>query len=382
MPDTEELARAMMGSGPRRRRTAKTRNSLKVGVHAGDLSYIDQPVLCGHYIGDAISGAEAKLDEKLKGVLSERERLGVYASEIGTSAIVLRLPSGEEAARGSLEGAVIVGLGQYNGQLSARQVTETVRAAVVRYLLQLRDALPRKPEDSVQLFSVLIGWGSTANISISESVAAITRGVLEANRQFRDGTGKGRQQVHAVSELYFIDLYRDAAIIAAYSVRDLPKLLASDLKRMGARLEPASVLHSGKGVKERLYTGGDFGYWSRLIVTDADASEIDCPPECYEVRYQSSLPREILRRLSNQSQCPDCNTSASIQDINPGASSNADAGTPGDASPVKTRYYPERLKYLLLSTRARAEIVWQRRQPGLVEDIISNSFVNPIITLN
>ena len=242
-------------------------------MHAGDLSYIDQPVLCGHYIGDAISGAEAKLDEKLNGALSERDRLGVYASEIGTSAIVLRPPSGEEAARGSLPGAVIVGLGQYNGQLSARQVTETVRAAVVRFLLQLSDALAGKPEDSIQLFSVLIGWGSTANISISESVAAITRGVLEANRQFRDGAGKGRQQVHAVSELYFIDVYRDAAITASHSVLELPELLATDLKRMGTRLEPASVLQSGEGVMERLYTGGDFGYWSRLIVTDADASE-------------------------------------------------------------------------------------------------------------
>lgn len=369
MANSEELARAMLGSGPRRRKTAKTHNVLKVGVHAGDLSYIDQPVLCGHYIGDAISGAEAKLDEKLNGILSERERLGVYASEIGTSAIVLRPPSRDEVARGSLPGAVIVGLGQYNGQLSARQITETVRSAVVRYLLQLRDVTARKPEDNIKLYSVLIGWGSTANISISESVAAITRGVLEANRQFRDGVGKSHQQGHAVNELYFIDIYRDAAITAAYSALNLPELLATDLKRMGARLEPAPVLNSGEGIMERLYTGGDYGYWSRLIVTDADASEIECPPECYEVRCQSSLPREMLRQLCKQTQDPNGELSNINADVAPSVS--------GGASPVKPRYYPERLKYLLLSTRARAETILQRRQPGLVEDIISKQRHNP-----
>ncbi len=370
MADAEELARAFMGSGPRRRKAAKARQALRVAVRAGDLSYIDQPVLCGHYIGDAISGAEAAMDRMLNGSLSERERLGVYAGDIGSSAIVLRPPSGEDLARGSLKGALIVGLGPFTGQLSARQVTETVRAAVLRYLLQLRDALNRQPEQVVQLYSVLIGWGSTSSISVAESVAAITRGVLEANRQFRDVAGRGRAPTIAVSDLCFIELYRDAAISAAQAVLDLPEQLANDLGRLGARLEPAASLRVGEGVVERLYASSDLGHWSRLIVTDADASDIYCAPECYEPRYQSPMPPEALKRLCRQSRCIE-----GAEDK--GEAETADDGIPADAPPGESRYYPERLKYLFLSQRARAETVWQRRQPGLIEDLIRKQRHNP-----
>lgn len=322
----EELARAFLGSGPRRRKPARGKQVLKVSVRAGDIRFLDQPVLCGHYIGDAISGAEATLDRMLGGALSERERLGVYASHIGTQAIVLHPPNREELQRGSLPGAVIVGLGPFTGQLSARQVSETVRAAVLRFLLHRRDALYTTPEARVSLYSLLIGWNSTASISVADAVAAVTRGVLEANGEFRDGVGKRREQDVAVTELCFIELYRDAAISAAHAVRALPETLANELKGLRARIEPAPALEMGEGVLDRLTVTDDPGYWSRLIATDADANE--------------------------------------AEPVRP--------ALPGDA-----RYYPARLKYVFLSRRARAETVEQQRQPGLIEAIISDQLHNP-----
>ena len=88
-PGDDELARACVGAGSRRRfsAAAPTKTALKVAVRAGDLRFLDQPVLCGHYVGDAISGAEASLNELLAGALAERERLGAYAEAIGSSAI-------------------------------------------------------------------------------------------------------------------------------------------------------------------------------------------------------------------------------------------------------------------------------------------------------
>ncbi|MBL8488552.1 MAG: CHAT domain-containing protein [Rhodocyclaceae bacterium] len=363
VPGEEELARAFLGSGPRRRKASRGRQVLRVAAQAGDLRHAQRPVLCGHYVGDAISGAEAALDSILKGTLSERERLGVYAGEVGTSAIVLQPPNAEERARGSLPGAVVVGLGQFTGQLSARQIGETVRAAVLRFLLQLRDVVRVGADEPVQLYSVLIGWGSTTSISVGDSVAAITRGVLEANRQFGEAAAKGRQPVLAVTDLCFIDLYRDAAISAAQAVATLPDLLAAELRRLGARIEAAPTLAEGEGVLDRLAVASEMGHWSRLIVTDADAPETPCPPECYEVRVQSPLPREVLERLCRQARCAEEAAGA--------APAPAAAGKPADAAPAASRYYPERLKYVFLSERARAEMVWQRRQPGLIEALIA-----------
>lgn len=366
--DAEELARAVMGSGPRRRKAAKGRRTLRVSVHAGNLFYVDQPVLCGHYVGDAISGAEGALDRMLGGLLSERDRLGIYAGPVGSSAIVLLPPNREQSGRRSLPGAVIVGLGEFNGQLSTRQISETVRAGTLRFLLQMRDSLGFTTDDAITLYSVLIGWASTSSISVAESVAAITRGVLEANRQFQEASGKCHPCDIAVTDLTFVELYRDAAISAARAVLGLRDLLASDLKRLGARIDPATSLHVGDGVLDRLCASNELDHWSRLIITDADATDANCPAECYEVRTQSAMPPELLRRLCRQASCIDQVAAGSDKKV---ASEETAADNDSDDEETKEcRYLPERLKYVFLSNRARAETVWQRRQPGLVEEIV------------
>lgn len=369
IPGEEELARALLGSGPRRRKPSRGRQTLKVSVYAGDIRYLDQTVLCGHYVGDAISGAELTLDEMLDGCLSERERLGIYATGIGTSAIVLRAANREQRERGSQLGAVIVGLGEFNGQLSVREVTETVRAAVLRYLLQLRDMLGVQAEDPVRLNSLLLGWNSTAHITIAESVAAVTRGVLEANRQFSDALSKSREQGATVTDLCFVELFRDAAITAAYAAIDLPREMEGELKRLGARIEPARTLEVGNGVRERLSADDGQGHWSRLIVTDPDAMDTTCPPECYEASRKLPIPADVLNRLCGKG-C-ECEHAGESSDTAGGNTS------PRDASPSEQRYYPQRLKYVFLSQRARAEQTVQQRQPGLIEAIVREQSRNP-----
>ncbi|MEO8410767.1 MAG: hypothetical protein ABI478_09380, partial [Propionivibrio sp.] len=365
----EELARALMGSGTRRRASARRKTRLRVSVRAGDLRFVDQPVLCGHYVGDAISGAEASIDELLTGALTERQRLGVYAADIGTSAIIVRPPSGEEGARGSRLGAVIIGLGKFDGQLSARQIAESVRAGVVRLLLQLRDALQVKPDAEVQLYSVLIGWNSTASISVAESMAAITRGVLEANHQFRDALSQSRQHGATVSELCFIEIFRHAAIAAAHAVLELPQKLAADLKRLGALIEPAATLIIGDGMIDRLSVDSDVGHWSRLIVTDAAASEAGSAGSGPVAGNEPPC-------AGNSGVTASGNVAIAITPLaplrpNPDSAAAAEpALAVADVSLLESRYFPERLKYVFLSQRARAEAVVQQRQPGLIEAII------------
>lgn len=342
IPSADELARALIGSAPRRRQRPP-RAGLAVSVLAGDLRFVDQPVICGHYIGDPIAAAEAILDKELDGRLSERERLGVYAGEIGTAAIVLPPRSAGQSLRDSRPGAIIVGLGDFNGQLGARQISETVRTAVLRLLLLLRDTSALGSETPIRLYSLLLGGNSTTHISVDESVAAVTCGVLEANNQFAQVVAKSEFPGMPVATLTFIDIYRDVAITAAHAVAELPRTLASQLRALNAELDVARSLEIGKGVRERLAAGTGQGYWSRLIITDADAPDSNAPAEGDAAAGRPPLPPERLPGLAAQ---------------------------PPDGAAGETRYLPERLKYVFLSQRARAETLVQQRQPGLIEAII------------
>ena len=69
------------------------------------------------------------------------------------------------APRGSLRGAVVTGLGSYDGALSLTDLTEAVRAGVLRYLLQVVDVLG-KADREVSLATVLLGYNSSANLTV------------------------------------------------------------------------------------------------------------------------------------------------------------------------------------------------------------------------
>lgn len=341
-PTEEELAAGLFGdpraSAPRPR---KATSSLRISVTAGDLRFVSSPVLCGHYPCDPIAGPEAVIDENIVfGGLRERERLGLYPGPIGTSAIVVMPASETQQAFGIRRGAVIVGLGDF-GKLSAPAVTETVRAGVLRFLLWARDTrLDREVNPAsagLKLSSLLIGHNSTTSITAEDSMAAIVVGVMEANRQFEEGLDNVPGQPvrpQYVDQLEFIELYLDTAISAVHASRDLPQRLKCDLQRLGVSLEAEAELQMGGGARQRLSdSSGNSGYWPRIVVTDADHRESDCPPECFESHRASAMLEE-------------------------------EAGEP---------LYAERLRFLFLSERARAETIVHQRQPRLLETLVANA---------
>jgi CHAT domain-containing protein len=315
----EEVALALFNDRPQREPVEDKTQTLQVAVRAMDLRFVQQPIICGHYQADSIASAERMIDEYIvKGALSQRERLGIYAGPVGTSTLVLRPRNAEDWRRNTCRGAIIVGLGEWS-QISAQNITDTVRDGVLNYLLNL----PLNPQiDSSQieqlgLNSLLIGYNSTTHITVEASIEAIVRGVCEANQQYRYNCED--QPKRAIGKLDFVEFYLDTAITAAYIVRDLPKRLETDLRRLEARLIPANELIAPRyqGVRHRLSErtiGG--GYWPRLMVTNAQEQE---PPA----------------KLEN---------------------------TPA-----------EELKYVYLSERARAETIIQQRQPGLIEALMRDA---------
>ena len=331
--DPDALQRCLMGGSPRNRVPPRPKRRLEVAIKAMDLRFLSQPIMVGHYDRDPIAGAESLIDrELLEGDLSERHSLGLYAGGRGTATVVLRVPNDIERQRGSLSGAIVTGMGSYDRTLSPSDLTEAVRAGALRYLLQIIDVLG-KSDREVPLATLLLGYNSSANLTVTSSVEALVRGVIEANAKFYETT---RLNIR-IARLDIVEIYLDTAISAVYALRQLATQLAVQAEKQGTMLVCRSELGQGEGLRQRLFDDSNSSYWPRLIITDAERNDDTCAP----VR-QGTLPAAGL----------------------PGES--------GGAAPIA-----DRLRFLYVGQRARAESVALQRQPGLIEQLVAQQIHNP-----
>ena len=104
---------------------------------------------------------------------------------------------------------MVTGLGPYDGTLAANTLTEAVRTGALRYLLQYADCSGERSGE-ISLCTLLLGYNSTANLTIAASVEALVRGVVESNKKFAEAT-RGSLRIRS---LEIIELYRDTAISA------------------------------------------------------------------------------------------------------------------------------------------------------------------------
>ena len=150
---------------------------IELTVVHGHLAFARFPVLVGHYSGDAFAGTEARLDRALGSRLSDRRKLGLYPSRIGTSAILL-----DPNSRPS--GAVVVGLGQPAG-LSIGTLRETLRQGILAFVAETLDqgcASPdaADPKTRLGLSSLLVGAGE-GGIDRNSCVQALLQATSQAN---------------------------------------------------------------------------------------------------------------------------------------------------------------------------------------------------------
>lgn len=326
------LAAGLMGGGlgDRGRSRARAGRRLEVCVRAGDLRFLQRPILLGGYEQDPISGPMKLIDEEMLDFeLSSRYQLGLFPGPLGTASAVLCQPNEAEVRRKSMRGAVVTGLGVYDGSLGLQQLTEAVRNGVLRYLLHVADLLGKQRRE-LPLASVLLGYNSSANLPVATSVEAVVRGVIAANDEFREAT----QLDIRVADLEIIEIYLDTAITAVYELRRIARKLESLAKATRTNLVVRSDLCRGRGARHRLFDGRGAGYWPRLHVGDAGP-------------------------------CEDGSGRANASPAAPG-------GPPrGPSAPRGSTAITDRLRFLYVGQRARAESVVLQRQPGLIERLVS-----------
>lgn len=175
---------------------------LRISVENGNLRFVRQPLLLGHYAGTSFSGSEALVDTLLKGAMTKARQLQDYPGAIKSHAVFVNpAPNPADPLRIPLPAAaVIVGLGE-EGALRPGQLCETVCQGVLGFVQRARE---RDGNDALELATTLMGTGGPG-MSVGTAAQFIARGVVEANRRLNETGDKG------VGCLRIVELYLDRA---------------------------------------------------------------------------------------------------------------------------------------------------------------------------
>jgi CHAT domain-containing protein len=257
-PDEEELVAAALGYHTRLTQE-EVRPQVEVRVSHGNLEQVCHPIVVGHYEGDSILSAEAVLDSRLGGRLSELQRMGLYPGAIGTSHVFLN--PGKKPG-----GAVLVGLGEV-GKLTAGQLVASFTRAMMDYALVIRENLDKTLTDGleddtdfipVHVATLLIGTVGGGGIGLADSITSILRAITQANMAL-DQTEQGARLRLQVVE--FIELYEDRAVEAARLVQDLvlnPEFHSGFTLRTLMKILPGS--------RSRVMYNDPPGWWRRIQI--------------------------------------------------------------------------------------------------------------------
>lgn len=282
-PTEEELLDAAAGGRSRiTPSVADTAYTLQVSVMHGHLRYAKYPVAVGHYTATNIVNAEAVLDKRLGGRLTERHKLNRYPGPKGTAAVVLTEPDHQPP------GALIIGLGDI-GEIRADVVREGVTTAVLEYALTLAECPARAAASGVRAASfstLLIGTYGGHALTVDESVEAILTGVVNANRILQAQKLWDKVRIEKVE---FVELYEDVAIQAihaAYRLRAKPPAEFGD--QVGIEVAPNLLNPQRGGRYQRPYAPYANDWWRRIQIVGVNK-------HAGEAIYQS-FP-ELLRQL-------------------------------------------------------------------------------------
>jgi hypothetical protein len=195
---------------------------LQVTVVNGDLTFISQPFLLGHYRSARLSGAEGVMNAVLDGAMQRSLDAGLYPTHPGTHQVFLNTVGDPRNPwrPPRPEAVIVVGLGA-EGELRAVDLVATVRQGTIAWAqrrMEEPDAVA-----TLELSATLIGSGGSG-ISAGQSAQLIAQGVREANEQL------SAAKWPRVGRLLLIELYEDRATEAWRALRaqatDAPTELA------------------------------------------------------------------------------------------------------------------------------------------------------------
>lgn len=287
----------VMGSA--REEAARPRTAaLAVAVRNGDLRFIGEPLLIGHYRSLQLTGAEAVIDRLVDGAMGRALKAGLYPDAPGSHQVFRnkRRDPDKPGEMAKPAAALVAGLGE-EGKLRETDLVYTVRQAVLAYAQRLSESTTGA-HSRFDLASTLMGSGGTG-ITPGAAARAIAQGVLEANGKLQENGWP------IVGQLLLIEQYLDRAGEAWHALQLQEQSAPSRLKLVGR-------IGFGPGALRRPldsgYRGARHDFISALKVPGRDAAHpcinytLDTRRARTEVRAQhaqGSLLRQLVIQASN-----------------------------------------------------------------------------------
>jgi hypothetical protein len=272
--------------------------ALQVEVINGDLSYVDLPLLIGHYRTVELTGTEAVVNRLLAGALQRSLDLQVYPETPGSCEIFINAASGALDNPWRMprpEATIVVGLGE-EGKLQGRDLAMTVRQGALAWAQRMAERHPGR--SSFELASTLISSGGQG-MHTGQSAQMIVQGLREANERLRQMNARaGSAALPVVARLKIVELYQSRAIEAWSALRVMQAATPAFL-RLCERL---GQLHGGlRRPLDSGYRGANYDLVTATTTTDRHGREsisytLDSKRARSEVRAQSAQIG-LLRRL-------------------------------------------------------------------------------------
>jgi hypothetical protein len=192
--------------------------ALRITIVNGDLTYIPEPLLIGHYRTSRLTGAEAVMDRAIGYAMSASLRRGLYPVAPGTHQVFVNVTTNADNPwqLPRPEAVIVAGLGS-EGELRGSDLANTVRQAVIGLAQRLteRSTVPA----GFTLATTLLGSGGSG-ITTGQSAQLIAQGVREANEQLAEDSATPPRWPR-VDHLRMIELYLDRASEAWNAVQAL-----------------------------------------------------------------------------------------------------------------------------------------------------------------
>lgn len=175
---------------------------LQLSVLNGNLSFVGETLLVGHYRASELTGTEAVVNRLVGGTLQASLAAGLYPDAVGTQQVFVNTRS-DPANPWRLPrpaSVLVVGLGE-EGTLREAELTTSVRQGVLAWAQRLAETRAAGPH---ALAATLLGSGGLG-ITAGAAARAIAHGVCEANQR---AAASGWP---AVASLTLVELYLDRA---------------------------------------------------------------------------------------------------------------------------------------------------------------------------
>jgi CHAT domain-containing protein len=301
---------------------------LRVTVVNGNLAFVRQPLLVGHYTSSQLSGAALAVNGMVGGVLADALEVGRYPQQAGVAQVFRNTAAPQhDALLPQPESVVVIGLGPEGG-LNEALLAESVCQGVLAWTERLAEGRATRntpllpgasaPGEGIALAAVLMGSGGIG-FQPGNAARAIALGVRAANsRIVRLNDLRKREVWPHVAHLRLVELYLERAAEAwrglqVHAIARPGELLITPTIEAGEASLRRQVDSAYRGTKHDFISitsiGQDGQPLARGAVPGSPAPKATAiqfrldtkraRTEVRAVRAQSQLLQEMLQHASN-----------------------------------------------------------------------------------